>query len=218
MVENTVQCNLKCRNCQRRAILKTRKKPSMSLADMEKVAQTIKSCDIGVVSFFNLGEPFLSDTICEELSLLKKHNPGTAIYVSTNGLLLNQERKIEAALMVDCLFVSLDGATNESVRKYQVGGNFDVTYENLRALVELRNSRNQANPLIEWKYVVFNWNDSEAEIERAVRLAREAKVDILSFWLGDGTPDQVSTRFTGDPYFRTLGAESWKGREIDFRK
>lgn len=69
-----------------------------------------------------------------------------------------------------------------------------------------------------WKYVVFNWNDSETEIEMAVRLAREAKVDILSFWLGDGTPEEVSTRFTGDPYFRTLGSESWKGREIDFRK
>jgi len=75
-----------------------------------------------------------------------------------------------------------------------------------------------AKPVIDWKYVVFSWNDSEAEIEKAVELAREARVDILSFWPGDGSPAQKSSRFKNDEYFKNLGSESWKGREIDFRK
>jgi len=218
MVENTVQCNLQCLNCQRKSILKTRKKLRMSLGDMEKVAQSIKSSNIGVISFFNLGEPFLSDTIYEELSILKKHNPDTAIYVSTNGLHLKQGKKMEAALLADYIFVSLDGATNESVNKYQVGGNFETTYKNIKDLISLRNSRNQVKPVVDWKYVVFSWNDSQAEIEKAVELAQAAKLDILSFWPGEGTPAQISTRFKNDEYFHHLGAASWKGREFDFRK
>jgi len=218
MVENTVQCNLKCINCQRAAILKTRKKLKMSLADIEKVAQSIKSSNIAVISFFNLGEPFMSDAIDEEISILKKYNPNTPIYVSTNGLLLNRENKREAALKMDYVFISLDGATNESVRKYQAGGNFEITYKNAKELIRLRNSRNLVKPVIEWKYVVFNWNDSEAEIEKAVELARAANFDLLSFWAGDGSPAQISTRFINHEYFKKLGSASWKGREFDFRK
>lgn len=218
MVENTVLCNLQCVNCERKSIVRTRKKLKMSLADVEKVALEIKKNDIRVVSFFNLGEPFLSDTVFEELAMLRKHNPDVALYVSTNGLLLQQQKKREAALLVDHLYVSLDGATNESVNRYQVGGNFDLTYKNMTELVGLRNARNAAKPVIEWKYVVFSWNDSEAEIGKAVELAREAKVDILSFWAGSGSPEQVSVRFTSDGFFQRLGVASWKGREIDFRK
>ena len=190
----------------------------MSLADIEKVAKNIKSSKIGLIFFYNLGEPFLSDTIYEEISLLKQYNPDTAIYVSTNGLLINQGKKIEAALMTDYIWISLDGTTDESVKAYQVGGNFQVAYNNMKELVRLRNSRNQVKPVIEWKYVVFSWNDSESEIEKAIELARDAKVDMLSFWHGEGSPTQISTRFKNNEYFQNLGSESWKGREIDFRK
>ena len=218
MVENTVQCNLRCINCSRREILKTRKKLKMSLSDMEKVAQEIRRNEIGLINFFNLGEPFLSDTIYEELALLKKYNPDTPIYISTNGVLINREQKREAALLADYLFISLDGATNESVTKYQAGGNFEASYRNMAELVRLRDSRKLARPVVDWKYVVFSWNDSEAEIEKAIALAREARVDILSFWPGTGTPEQKSTRVPHDAHFQKIGVESWKGREIDFRK
>jgi len=218
MVENTVQCNLRCVNCGRSQILKTRKRQRMTLADMERVARDIEANGIAVINFFNLGEPFLSSTIREELALLRRHNPAAAIYVSTNGMLVDREEKFEAALLADYLFFSLDGATTESVNKYQVGGNFEQSYRNMKELVRRRNASGSAKPVVDWKYVVFSWNDSEAEIEKAVALAREANIDILSFWPGSGTPEQVSARFKSDPYFLTLGSESWKGREFDFRK
>jgi hypothetical protein len=36
--------------------------------------------------------------------------------------------------------------------------------------------------MVEWKYVVFNWNDRERMLVEAVQRAREAKVDGISFW------------------------------------
>jgi wyosine [tRNA(Phe)-imidazoG37] synthetase (radical SAM superfamily) len=218
MVENTALCNLSCLNCGRKELFKSRKKMRMSLPEMERAAANIQSCNVRLISFFNFGEPFLSDTIFEEITLLKKYNPEPAIYVSTNGLLINNEAKFEAALLVDYIYVSLDGATDESVTKYQVGGCFTVAYDNMKKLIRLRNSRNRTRPVIEWKYVVFSWNDSEAEIERAVELARDAGVDILAFYLGEGPPAHVSSRFKNDEFFKALGRESWKGRELDFRK
>lgn len=217
MVENTVLCNLRCVNCSRKAILATRKKLGMSLPDIENVAMNIKRNEIGLVNYFNLGEPFMSNAIYEELAIIRKHNPQAAIYLSTNGLLMNQQSKFEAALLLDYLYVSLDGATTESVTRYQAGGNFEKSYGNMKELVRLRNSRRLVKPVIDWKYVVFSWNDREAEIERAVALAREAQVDIISFWPGSGSPDQVSHRFAHDEFFQKLGSSSWKGREIDFR-
>lgn len=218
MVENTVQCNLTCSNCSRKSILKTRKRLRMSLGDMELVAKCIQSCKIRLINFFNLGEPFMSDTIHEELAVLKKYNPNTPIYISTNGLLLNKEKRVEAALLADYIFISLDGATDESVRRYQVGGSFETSYKNMKELVRARRSRNQEKPVIDWKYVVFSWNDSESEIMSAIQYARDAHVDILSFWPGEGSPAQISSRFRNDEFFKNLGSESWKGREIDFRK
>ena len=217
MVENTAQCNLSCTHCDRDKITKIRKKMSMSLEDMEKVAQAIRDSQIRTVFFLNLGDPFLSRTVFEEISIIRRHNPYVRIYTSTNGLLLNSEEKREAALLMDHVFFSIDGASQELVTKYQIGGNFERSYGNMKKLVDFRNSRNTLLPIIDWKYVVFSWNDGEDAIERAIELAKGAGVDFISFWRGIGSPSEMSQRFLHDPYFQRLGVRSWKGREIDFR-
>jgi hypothetical protein len=37
-------------------------------------------------------------------------------------------------------------------------------------------------PVIEWKYILFRWNDNKLLTSNAIRLAKEAKIDRLSFW------------------------------------
>lgn len=218
MVENTALCNLKCTICPRDKIMKTRKKMSMSLEDMEKVAKTVRDYQTKTIFFHNLGEPFFSKTVFDEISIIRKYNPQVRVYTSTNGLLLNSTRKREAALMMDHIFFSIDGSSQELVTKYQVGGDFEKSYRNMKELVDFRNSRNELVPVVEWKYVVFSWNDGEDAIERAIELAKEAHVDIISFWRGDGSTSAVSQRFLHHPYFQRLGEKSTKGRKIDFRE
>jgi len=218
MVENTSLCNLNCTHCDRDKVMKIRKKTRMSLEDMERVSQTIRDFQIKTVFFHNLGDPFFSKTIFEEMCIMRKHNPDVRIYTSTNGLLLDSEKKREAALLMDHVFISIDGPSQELVARYQIGGDFRKSYENMKKLVDFRNSKNILRPVIDWKYVVFSWNDGEDAIEKAIELAREAGVDFISFWLGIGSPIEMSQRYLHDPYFQRLGVRSWKGREIDLRR
>jgi len=218
LVENTSRCVLKCLQCDRDSVMKIRKKMSMSLEDMEKVANTIKEYQIKTVSFHNLGEPFFSDMVYEHLRILRNCNPRLYIWTSTSGLQLDSEKKREAALLADHILFSIDGSSQEQVNKYQVGGDFARSYSNMKKLAGVRNARNAALPVIVWKYVVFRWNDSVDAVERAISLARDSGIDVISFEPGTGAPSHVSHRYFNDPYFQRLGQPSCDGREIDFRK
>ncbi len=219
MVENTVACNLKCLYCRRDSARRIRRRTTMSLDDLRKVAETLKECGLQSIAYHNLGEPFLSPRIGEELQILREYNPDLNILASTNGLLLDAAEKREAALKFDHLLFSMDGPSQDILIKYQLGGDFDRAYQNMKDLAALRDARGLKAPTIEWKYVVFRWNDQEEHIERAIQLATEAGADMISFWPGGGGPrSSKSRRFIKSPYFQTLGSPSWKGREIFLRR
>jgi pyruvate-formate lyase-activating enzyme len=216
-VENTAVCNLKCLSCHREIIAKTRRRMTMSKMDIEKVALTVRNYGIKKIAFFNLGEPFLAPRVAEDIDVLRRHNPYVYISTATNGIYLDTIEKREAALKLDIVSFSIDGVTQEQLVKYQVGGDFAKSYYNMKELVAFRNNRGLKNPVIEWKYVLFKWNDTISSIEEAVRLAKDAGVDIISFWPGGINLSRRTRRFYTDPYFKSLGSASWKGREIDFR-
>ena len=37
-------------------------------------------------------------------------------------------------------------------------------------------------PILEWKYLLFNWNDHPEHIAQAIEMAKAIGVDIISFW------------------------------------
>lgn len=206
MVENTVLCNLRCRMCNRKELLQLRSQQvTMPLADVEKVALLLKEHQVQSLLFFNLGEPFLPPDVDKQLQVIRKHNPDIRIVTSSNGQLLDESRKIEAALMTDYIYVSLDGATQDAVSRYQVGADFDRGYRNIRNLVSERDSLGSKTPIVEWKYVVFRWNDRPDQIRKAIELAREAKVDVIGFYRGDGPLGDRSLRWYYHSIFKTLG-------------
>lgn len=215
-VENTVRCNLRCLSCCRPQILATRGAgKAMALADLEIVGQTLARLDAEYCGFYNLGEPFFSRTVREELEILRRHRPGMHILVSTNGLLLDSDAQREAALLVDHILFSIDGITTPMVQRYQRGGDFDRAYENLCRLVEFRNRRGRRRPRIDWKYVVFRWNDRPAYIRRAIELARQAGADSIQFVFARNPIWAISWRFLFSPFFQRLGVpDGWRTRVV----
>jgi len=221
----SVVCNYECLACDR-AVVATRQRANgrsngrlMSLDDIEIVAKTIRDYSIEQVCYFNLGEPFLSRDILDEMQMLRKYNPLTRLIVSTNGTFLAGDNKLQAAMLFDEIFVSIDGSSQETLEIYQVRGDFQKSYQNMKELVSYRDARSLTKPIIEWKYVVFEWNDSEEEIKRAISMAKDAKVDRILFSKG-GMPGGrgESSRYETSPFFRRLGHESPLGRVLHFKQ
>jgi len=205
MVENTTLCNLRCHICNREQLMGLRSGAlSLSLGNVEKIALLLKEHQIESLYYFNLGEPFLPTDILEQIKIIRRYNPDIRIITSTNGQLLKGNDKIEAALMMDYIIVSLDGVTQETVSRYQIGASFENGYQNMATLVAERNKHNGKTPIIEWKYVVFRWNDQPKYIVRAIELAKKANVDAIGFYRGDVRLADRSLRWHF-PYFKRIG-------------
>ena len=64
-------------------------------------------------------------------------------------------------------------------------------------------------PFLNWRYILFNWNDSDEEMALARRLAAEIGVDRLSWEITDHPENAYSRRFVpGTPALEAIGSRS----------
>lgn len=203
MMENTAACNLSCLGCWRS--FRSMEREQMSLEDLRTVAKTLRQIGCKKLAYFSLGEPFLSKRILQELEIIREVMPDLVVHTSTNGVMIDTDAKRDAAMLMNCITFSLDGCSQETAEKYQVGIDFDAAYENMCRLVAHRERYcPDGGPLIIWKYVVFNWNDLPEHLEEVQRLACKANVDVLQF-CGTGNPiHAISWRYKTAPYWRRL--------------
>jgi pyruvate-formate lyase-activating enzyme len=216
MIENTSACNLRCLSCDRHSIRHSRKKSTLSLIEIESLSDTIKANNISHINFFTYGEPFASPSILHELTILRKKNPTLSILLSTNGLLVDTDEKRAAAMLVDTIIFSIHGMSEETLRRYQVGGDFARAYHNLTQLISFRNRNGYTRPSIQWKYLLFNWNDRPEMILKAIDLAEASRVDQIWFEPTRAPFWGTSLRYHFHPFFKTVGVKSWKGRVVEF--
>lgn len=218
LLENTVRCNVDCTGCAREnaAGLRVNKQLQMPLVEIEKMGDLVQRLGLRQLFYLNLGEPFLSPTIGTELPMLRKKNPDCRIVTSTNGVLLNTDAKREAALSFSHIFFSVHGITNEMSEKYMHRGHFDKAYEAMKLMAEYRDARGLTEPILEWKYLLFNWNDKPEHIERAIEMAKAAKLDFISFWPTNNPFWGMSWRWRLG-MLNKFGRRNWKGLEVDLR-
>lgn len=216
LLENTVRCNIDCIGCDRQSAARIRTSLQMDLARLGKMADLVSDLGLEQLFYLNLGEPFLSPNIGQELPLLRQKNPNCRIVISTNGIVLNTDAKREAALSASHILFSIAGIDDEMLKKYERYGSFPKAYTNMKALVQYRNARGLSTPLLEWKYLLFNWNDRRPAIQKAIEMAKEAGVDFISFWPTNNPFYGLSWRYRLGA-LNDVGVKCWKGREIDLR-
>jgi hypothetical protein len=216
LLENTVRCNIDCIGCDRQSAARIRTTQQMELDKLSRMADLVHDLGLEHLYYLNLGEPFLSPNIGPELSLLRQKNPKCRIVISTNSIVLNTDAKREAALNASHIYFSIAGVNDPMLKKYEHRGDFQKAYDNMKALAAYRNARGLAAPTLEWKYLLFNWNDQPQIIAQAIEMAKAASVDTISFW-------PTHNPFYGYSYRYALGrlnhvgVPSWKGREVDLR-
>jgi radical SAM protein with 4Fe4S-binding SPASM domain len=178
MLEPTSRCNMLCPMCARTFVgLNNRQERDMTFAEFKTVFDKLEKYLV-LISFWNIGEPFLNKDLLTMVNYAHKRRVFSSVL--TNGTVLEPEKSRQIiACGLDYLAVSIDGATEESYKKYRKGGDFKRLMENIRFLVSEKKRQKKSNPFIEIVFLVMR--DNEHELENMVRLARELGINRLSF-------------------------------------
>jgi hypothetical protein len=147
---------------------------------------------------------------------IKTNFPHIYLYTSTNGLALSepQARRLVHSGIDEVTF-SIDGATAESYVKYRQRGKFDLAIQTLRTMADEKRRSGRDVPFLNWRYILFVWNDSDQEMARARELAAEIGVDRLCWELTDHPEGAYSRRFApGSADLDAIRREIWDDNDL----
>jgi hypothetical protein len=217
-IECTAACNISCTDAccaPETGITRTRQS---GMLDFDLFRRVVDEAGASLVriDFFNYGEAFLHKRAVEMCEYIKSTFPHIYLYTSTNGLALSdaQARRLVHSGIDEVTF-SIDGATHDSYVKYRQRGRFDVAIANLRAMADEKRKSGRDLPFLNWRYILFVWNDSDAEMDEARRLASEIGVDRLCWELTDHPEHAYSRRIVpGSPSFESIRHEIWDDNNL----
>jgi Radical SAM superfamily/Iron-sulfur cluster-binding domain len=217
-VECTAACNLSCfQACcaPETGISRTRQAGMLDFEVFRKVLDEAGP-SLARVDFFNYGEAFLHKRAVEMCEYIKSHYPHIYLYTSTNGLAFSEDairRLIRSG--IDEVTFSIDGATPESYVRYRQRGDFAKVMRNLRLAIDEKQRGGLELPVINWRYILFAWNDSDHEMTHARRMAGDLGVDRLCWEITDHPEDAFSRRFApGSERHASIRHEIWDDNNL----
>jgi hypothetical protein len=217
-IECTAACNISCHQAccaPETGITRTRQ---AGMLDVELFRRVVDEAgpSLGRIDFFNYGEAFLHKRAVEMCEYIKSRFPHVYLYTSTNGLALSesQARRLVHSGIDEVTF-SIDGATQESYEKYRGRGRLDVALATLAAMADEKRRSGRDLPFLNWRYILFKWNDSDEEMSLARARAEEIGVDRLCWELTDHPEDAYSRRFVaGSPALASIRHEVWDDNNL----
>jgi len=212
-IECTAACNISCfQACcaPETGITRTRQAGMLDFDLFRKVVDEVGP-SLGRIDFFNYGEAFLHKRAIEMCEYIKTSFPHIYLYTSTNGLALSEfQARCLARSGIDEVTFSIDGARQETYARYRQRGRLDVALANLRAMADEKRRLGLDVPFLNWRYILFTWNDSDEEMALARELASRVGVDRLCWELTDHPEEAFSRRFLpGTADYARIQAETW---------
>lgn len=200
-IDPTNRCSLRCPLCPTGRRIGGRPRGTMDLDLYRRLLSEIAPWAV-TLDLFGWGEPLLHPRITTMISLAASHGIYTRLSTSLN----TEDPSLPAALVasgLDAIIVGLDGATEETYRRYRRGGDLWTVTDNIRRLAAARQRTGRATPLLIARMLVHSGNEHDIAATR--RLARRLGADVFT----------VSPVFL-DPADRPL-AERWRplNRRLD---
>lgn len=202
VIEVASACNLSCigcptgiRNLKKEGLPKDGKSVLIDLDKLKKWL-TPYTKELKKIRLFNYGEPLIHPGAIDFCSFLTRENPGIDLIIATNLLPLNKKEKIIDLVRAqpNMIIVSLHGVNQESLVKYMgTQASFKRAMSIMKQVIAERNRLGLTLPIVIWKYIIFNWNDSDEELEKAKYLAKKHNIDYLGFEITGG--ELASKRF-----------------------
>ena len=181
-IEPTPNCHMACPGCAH-GVDDLKKKlqdgrHQLSLEDVERSIDPIADKVLGV-SVSLRGEPLLGRDVLPIIEYC--HRKKLAVSFPTNlSVRMTQEKIVRLVKSgVDVIYVSLDGASEETYGKYRIGGDFNLVLRNTRAIAETKDRLHRSRPRLVWKFVVFDHN--RHEVPRVVADYRRLGFDAYEF-------------------------------------
>jgi MoaA/NifB/PqqE/SkfB family radical SAM enzyme len=146
------------------------------------------------IELSNWGEIFLNPDLLKMMEYA--HARGVTL-TAGNGVNLNFLPDSVAEGLVRYRFgeitCSIDGATDETYRRYRKGGRLSVVLENIGKINECKLRYRSSNPRLTWQFIVFNHN--EHEIEQAKELANSLSMQfrLKLAWDTENAPSAESS-------------------------
>ncbi|WP_397543624.1 radical SAM protein [Roseovarius salis] len=177
-VEPTLACSLRCPSCLRGTEIRRRAADTFYL-DPDVFRQCLSGLakdgiSVTEIQYIGWGEPLDHPDFADLVRTARAIHPQAEQLVHTNGNF--DFASVVADAPLDAVVVSADGATPASYPKYRRGGDWTTV------LTFIRDAKAQRPDIrLEWKYILFDFNDSVEETDHAQRLADDLGVDSLLF-------------------------------------
>jgi len=181
-LEPSLPCTLRCPACLQGFdpnLLRREGPPYyISMDVVDSIMRSVKRHDVTVrrIGFGGRGEPTLNPRLPEIARRCREACPTAIIETDTNA----QHPFHDDFLLLDAIFCSIDGSTQESYETYRIGGRFDKCLKFMKAAVERKRAL-KSNCQIVWKYILFDTTESIELLDLAQHTAAELGIDVLWF-------------------------------------
>lgn len=177
-IEPTNYCNLHCPLCPAHHdyLDDSVKFGYMDLDNFKHLIDQIKGF-IYHVSLSFRGEPFLNKNLIQMIRYCSDN--GVFSFINTNGTLLNDTNIkgiFEAGL--GRINIALDGLTEETYRKYRVGGSFQKVFSGIKKITEMKRTGGYKYPEVIVQFLILKHN--QHEVEKLPALQKELGIDKIS--------------------------------------
>ena len=181
-LEPSLPCTLRCPACLQgfdSGLLRREGPPYyFPVPVLHSILKSVRKHGVTIqrIGFGGRGEPTLNPRMPELVRVSRQACPDALIESDTNA----QHPFHDDFLLLDAIFCSIDGSTQESYETYRIGGDFEKCVAFLRAAGERKRALNAKTQIV-WKYILFDTTESIELLDRAQRTALELGVDVILF-------------------------------------
>ena len=174
-IEPVGQCNLRCQMCSIQFRKDGPPYGPPAFMEFETFTRIVDQfVTLQTLHLQGLGEPMMHPRFFDMVAYAA--NKGIQVTTNSNLTLLNQKRaELCVTSGLDCLHVSIDGATAETYDRIRVGSHFEQVVRNLELVVEAKRKLESQHPRIHLVMVVMRQNLHE--LPALVKLAHQWSVE-----------------------------------------
>ncbi len=212
-IESGNICNLRCPLCPTGQNDPSAKKGLMPFETYKKVVDELGGY-LYLIKLYNWGEPLLNPELVPMIKYAV--SKGIIVKISTNLDVEMDADRVKELLRsgVHKIYVSCNGASEETYPVYHVGGNFKRVMDNLRLLAAIRSELHSPTDIV-WLFHVSRHNEHEIEVagEMAAELGITLEVEGISPDMGKEIFETVEEAVERDGEWLPEGPEYKIGKK-----